>query len=134
MRINIRSPEFIYGCWDVFFSLVYLSVFLFLLPSHRPLTRFLTLFFPVLLGAGGLYLILGGPHARRVAFALGLTFSIICLALLALLSWVIGTFYGIYGPLGIGVSAIAGICALMVIFLVGLWPLFQMRAFWPRKE
>ncbi len=134
MRIDVRSPRFVYGCWDVFFSLLYLLVFLVFLPSHRPLTRFLTLFFPSLLGIGGLYLIFGGPRFREVGLFLGALFLAICFVLLALLAYVIGTFYGVYGPLGIGVSAIAAICAVQVVFLVGVWPVFQMRAFWPRKE
>lgn len=134
MRIDVRSPEFVYGCWDIFFSLVYFIVFLVFLPSYRPLTRFVTLFFPSLLGAGGLYLIFRGPHARTVGFALAVLFELLCLAILTLLTYVIGMFYGIYGPLGIGISAITAICAVQVIFLVGVWPIFQMRAFWPRKE
>lgn len=134
MRIHVRSPQFLYGCWDIFFALLYLFVFLVFLPSHRLLARFLTLFFPVLLGAGGLYLVFEGPRFRQVGFALGLLFFIICILLLAALGYVMGTFYGIYGPLGTGVGAIAAICAVQVVFLVGVWPVFQMRAFWPPKN
>ena len=97
MRIDVHSPEFVYGCWDIFFSFVYFIVFLVFLPTYRPMTRFVTFFFPSLLGAGGLYLLFRGPHARTVGFALAVLFAFLCLAILALLSYVIGMFYGIYG-------------------------------------
>jgi len=134
MRIEVRSPCFIYGCWDVFFSLVYLFIFAVLMPSHHPMTRFLTLFFPALLGAGGVYLTVQAPHARQVGLGLAILFLTLCLAMLAALSYTIGVFHGIYGPLGTGISVISAIVMTMVVFLVGVWPVFQLRAFWPVKQ
>jgi len=134
MHIDIRDPCFIYGCWDLFFSLVYLFVFTVLMPSHHPTTRFLTLFFPGLLAAGGVYLAVQGPRARQVGLGLAILFLTLCLGILATLSYTIGMFRGIYGPLGTGISVISAILMVMVVFLVGVWPVFQMRAFWPVKR
>ncbi len=130
MRIDFRSRFFIYGCWDIFFALLYLLVFTILMPAHPPVTRFLTLFFPITLLLGGTYLILAGPHARWVGLGLAGLYLFLCVGLLMALSWVIGAFRGIYGPLGMGISVLAGIQIVLVFFLVGLWPVFQLRAFW----
>jgi hypothetical protein len=134
MKIDLRSPCFIYGCWDLFFSLLYLFIFTVLMPSHHPTTRFLTLFFPGVLGAGGLYLAIQGPRARQVGLGLAILFLTLCLLMLAALSYTIGVFNGIYGPLGTGISVISAILMAMTVFLVGLWPVFQLRAFWPLKR
>lgn len=134
MRIDLRSPCFIYGCWDLFFSLVYLFVFIFLMPSHEPWTRFLTLFFPGVLLVGGVYLIARGPGARWVGLGLAILYLTLCLLVLAALSYTIGMFRGIYGPLGTGISVISAILMTMTVFLMGVWPVFQLRAFWPVKR
>jgi len=134
MRIDFRSPCFIFGCWDVFFSLIYLFIFTVLMPSHNPVTRFLTLFFPAVLFAGGVWVAVQAPRAPQVGLGLAILFLTLCLAMLAALSYTIGMFHGIYGPLGTGISAISAILMTMVVFLVGVWPAFQLRAFWPVKR
>lgn len=134
MRLDVRSPCFVFGAIDVAFSLLYLFVFTVLMPSHEPWTRFLTLFFPGVLLAGGVWMIVQGPGARRVGLGLAILFLTLCLLLLAVLSYTIGMFHGIYGPLGTGISVISAILMTMTVFLVGLRPVFQLRAFWPVKQ
>jgi len=134
MRLDVRSPCFIFGAIDVAFSLLYLFIFAVLMPSHEPWTRFLTLFFPGVLLAGGGWMAVQGPGARRVGLGLAILYLTLCLLLLAALSYTIGMFHGIYGPLGTGISVISAILMTMTVFLVGVWPVFQLRAFWPVKK
>lgn len=123
-----------YGIVDMLFGLLYLIAFLFILPAYDTLARVLTLTFPLLLIAGGGWLLYEGRYARIVGLSLAALFMGITLFSLFLLAYTAGYFKGIYGPLGKGITIVSYLSMIFVIQLFGIWPLFQIRALWPRAK
>ena len=123
-----------YGVVDIIFALLYLFTFLFILPAYDTLARTLTIFFPLVLLAGGAWLVYEGKYAREVGLGLAALYIIITLFALFLLAYTVGYFKGIYGPLGKGITIVSSLAMVFVIQLFGVWPFFQLRALWPVEK
>jgi hypothetical protein len=119
-----------YGILDIIFALLYLFVFIVLLPAHEPLARMLTIGFPLILLGGGIYMVYGGKWANTVGLSLATLFLTLTLILIMILMFTAGYFKGIYGPLGKGISTISYLMISFVIEFMGIWPFFQMKALW----
>ncbi|MBU1238456.1 hypothetical protein KJ865_01990 [Myxococcota bacterium] len=123
-----------YGVVDILFALLYLSIFLFILPAYDVTARVLTLFFPIVLLLGGAWLVYEGKYAREVGIGMATLFVAITIFSLFLLAYTAGYFKGIYGPLGQGITIISYLGMVFVVQLFGIWPLFQLKALWPEKS
>ncbi len=121
-----------YGIVDILFALLYLSVFLFILPAYDTTARVLTLLFPFMLLAGGAFMVSDRRWGREVGIAMAALYIAITIVALFLLAYTAGYFKGIYGPLGKGITIVSYMAMLFVVQLFGLWPLFQLKALWPQ--
>ncbi|MGM0596979.1 MAG: hypothetical protein ACQES9_08080 [Myxococcota bacterium] len=133
--ININKYKF-YGILDIGFGLLYLGIFVFILPAYNSLTRFLTIFFPLILLGGGIYLVTEAKFARYVGIGLAFIYFLLTIFILIALAFTLGYFKGIYGPYGKAITIISWVFIFFVIELFGIWPFFQLKAFFtlPKKS
>ncbi|MBN2723104.1 MAG: hypothetical protein JXR95_03425 [Deltaproteobacteria bacterium] len=127
---DIKKKIRFYGILDLIFSVLYLIVFVILLPAHDPFARFMTVFFPVLLGISGIMMVLGLKFSREIGMGIASMFIAVCLLSISLLAYTIGYFKGIYGPLGQGITIVSYLAIALVIEMFGIWPFFQLKALW----
>ncbi|MDA3863790.1 MAG: hypothetical protein PF689_07990 [Deltaproteobacteria bacterium] len=126
--IKINKYKF-YGILDISFGLLYLGVFIFILPAYNNFTRFLTIFFPLILLGGGIYLVTESKFARYVGLGLAFLYLLLTIFILIALAFTLGYFKGIYGPYGKAITIISWFFMFMVIEIFGVWPFFQLKAF-----
>jgi hypothetical protein len=124
-----------YGIVDLIFAILYLSIFIFILPAHDTLASVLTIGLPLILLIGGGYMVYGGKFSREVGLGLATLYLTITLFSLILLAYTIGYFKGIYGPMGKGITIVSYLGMIFVIQFFAVWPFFQIKAlFKPLKK
>ncbi|MBU1218328.1 hypothetical protein KKF34_15810 [Myxococcota bacterium] len=124
----------IYGMVDVLFAIIYLIIFIVLLPAHDTLAKVFTVGFPVILLGCGTAMIFNVKYSREIGLGIASLFIMICLFSIALLMYTIGYFKGIYGPIGQGITIVSWLAIALVIEMFGIWPFFQLKALWRHPE
>ncbi len=134
VRRFFSHPVRRFGLIDTVFALLYLAVFLFIIPPHTLPAELFAWGIPAVLLVAGIVMLTGAPFARRLALWVAAGFLAFTVFLVAALLWTAGYLQGVYGQLGKGFSLITLLAAALVVEFFGLWPYFQLKALGKRDD